>query len=208
MILCWSLKGGSGTSVVAAAIALRSSVHRPTVLADLAGDSPAVLGLAEPDGPGLLDWMASPTADVAALTRLAVPATDTLHLLPRGGVTADPVHRWAELAEGLAALGTVVVDAGTGPPAPALLRAAEQSLLVTRSCYLALRRVAVAPAPTGVVLLLEPGRSLSAGEVSRVARAPVVAQVPYDPAVARAVDSGLLASRLPRSLQGALREVA
>jgi hypothetical protein len=30
--------------------------------------------------------------------------------------------------------------------------------------------------------------------------APVVAEVPYDPSVARAVDSGMLAGRLPRSI--------
>ena len=35
--------------------------------------------------------------------------------------------------------------------------------------------------------------------------APVVAELPFDPAVARSVDAGLLASRLPRSVAQPLR---
>ena len=70
MFLCWSAKGGSGTTVVAAALALVLSQRHPTLLIDLGGDSPAALGIAEPHGPGLADWFASPTADSAALSRL------------------------------------------------------------------------------------------------------------------------------------------
>ena len=76
-----------------------------------------------------------------------------------------------------------------------------RSLLVTRSCYVALRRVRLAPVrPSGVVLVTEPGRVLSRDDVAAAAEAPVVAEVPLDPQVARLVDSGLLAGRLPRSL--------
>ncbi|MSX93111.1 MAG: hypothetical protein F2749_06770, partial [Actinobacteria bacterium] len=97
MFLCWSAKGGSGTTVVAASLALVLSHRRPTVLVDLAADAPAALGIAEPSGPGVVDWLASPTADAAALWRLATPATDTLQLLPRGQQTASTGLRWAEL---------------------------------------------------------------------------------------------------------------
>jgi MinD superfamily P-loop ATPase len=202
MFVCWSTKGGSGTTVVAAALALVLARTRPVVLADLGGDLPAALGLPEPAGPGLLDWATSPTADVAALTRLATTVTESVQLLPAGGhgdVSAP--HRWAELALALQSLPTVVVDAGSGvPPAP-LLAAAEQSLLVIRPCYLALRRaVACTIRPSGIVLISEPGRALSARDVEHALDAPVVAEVPYDPSVARAVDSGMLAGRLPRSI--------
>jgi MinD superfamily P-loop ATPase len=210
MFICWSAKGGSGTTVVAASLALVLARSRPTVLADLIGDVPAALGLPEPAGPGLTDWMASPMADVAALTRLAAHATDTLQLLPRGtGSPPSDLSRWAALAAALHALGTVVVDAGVGvPPAP-LLELAEQSLLVTRPCYLALRRaVSMDMRPTGIVLVQEPGRSLTARDVERALGAPVVAEVPYDPAVARAVDAGLLASRLPRTIARPLQSAA
>jgi len=51
--LCWAAKGGSGTTVVTTTLALEST--RPALLVDLAGDIPAVLGMAEPDRPGIAD---------------------------------------------------------------------------------------------------------------------------------------------------------
>jgi hypothetical protein len=75
------------------------------------------------------------------------------------------------------------------------------SLLVTRGCYLALRRAVRQPVrPAGVVLVEEPGRALGANEVAEVIGAPIVARVPVRPAIARAVDAGVLASRLPAAL--------
>jgi hypothetical protein len=141
MYLCWSVKGGSGTTVVAASLALVLSHRRPALLVDLAGDAPAALGMAEPAGPGVADWLASPTADVAALHRLAVPATDTLHLLPCGSEVPGAGGRWGQLAGALAATdAAVVVDAGTGTPDAAMAAAATHRLLVIRPCYLGLRR--------------------------------------------------------------------
>ena len=212
MFLCWSAKGGSGTTVVAAALALVLSQRHPAVLIDLGGDSPAALGIAEPHGPGLAEWFASPTADSDALSRLGVAATEALQLIPRGLVplpAPDDAH-WARLVAALVAHGaTVVIDSGSGLPPPALLGAAEHSLLVTRPCYLALRRaVATGVQPTGIVLINEPGRALAARDVERSLNAPVVAELEYDPAVARAVDAGLLASRLPRSLAHSLKSAA
>ena len=58
MFVCWSAKGGSGTTVVSAALALVLSQSRPALLVDLAGDLPATLGIAEPTGPRVLDWLA------------------------------------------------------------------------------------------------------------------------------------------------------
>lgn len=207
MYLCWSAKGGCGTTVIAATLGLVLSHQRPTTLVDLAGDAPATLGIAEPTGPGVHDWLVSPSADTAALHRLAVSATDALALLPCGPPrpTADtPVARWAQLATSLSALAAeqaVVVDAGTGAPPAPLLAAAQRPLLVLRPCYLALRRaVAQATPASGVVLVHEPGRALKAVDVERTLGLPVVAEVYYDPAVARAVDAGLLSSRLPNAL--------
>lgn len=212
MFLCWSAKGGSGTTVVSAALALVLSHQRPALLVDLDGDSPAALGIAEPCGPGVGDWLASPTADPAALHRLAIEATDTLQLVPRGSPPACSTTdaRWADLAAALAGRATtVVIDAGTGPPPPSLVGAATHNLLVIRPCYLALRRaVATGVQPSGIVLIGEPGRALTARDVERALGAPVVAELQYDPAVARAVDAGLLAARLPRSLANSLKSAA
>jgi MinD-like ATPase involved in chromosome partitioning or flagellar assembly len=206
LVACWSSKGGAGTTVVAASLAILAARRSPlgSLLVDLAGDAPAALGLPEPDGPGIAGWLAAGREVPAdALHRLEVPAGGDVSLLPRGG---GPLA--AERADVLAALldadaRPVVVDCGADPRDTALTvaGAATRSVLVTRPCFLALRRALTAPLrPSEVVLLTEPGRSLSRVDVEACIGAPVVAEVAVDPAVARAVDAGLLATRLPRRL--------
>jgi hypothetical protein len=86
---------------------------------------------------------------------------------------------------------------------------AKVSLLVTRACYLSLRRsLALSWRPTGVVLVEEDSRALGRADVEDVLGVPVVASIAIDPVIARAVDSGLLASRLPPGLGRSLADVA
>ena len=216
LIACWSVKGGSGTTVVAATLALLHARAAPdgAVIADLVGDIPAALGIPEPAGPGLAAWLAAgDDVGADALTRLGVPIATGLVVLA-AGEPASPERpgRGAALAAALAQDGrTVVIDAGSSPTGAALDVAASAavSLLVVRPCFLALRRAVAAPVrPSGVVLVREPGRSLGRREVEDVLQVPVCAEVDLEPAVARAVDAGLLAARLPRSLARALRHAA
>jgi hypothetical protein len=206
--------------VVAASLALILARRRDGVLlVDLAGDAPAVLGLAEPDGLGLSDWLAA-GADVPAdgLSRLEVAVTDHLGLLVRGRGPLGPPERAEVLAGVLASEHrSVIVDCGvpnwastTGDEASAVLAAsASESFLVTRGCYLSLRRLVAAPLrPSGVILLSEEGRALGRREIEDVVGVSVVAEVAVEAAVARAVDAGLLAGRLPRGLERALGRAA
>ena len=207
MIICWAAKGGSGTTVVACALALGWG-RGPATLVDLSGDSATTLGLSEPTGPGVSDWLVSPTAGPEELARLATAVRDDVGLISRGTVGA-PTDQWQRLAVVLAAMPMVVVDAGTGCPPGPLHEAAEHSLLVTRPCFIALRRAQqLSVRPTGIVLVDEPGRALTASDVEHALGVPVVAEVRLDPAVARAVDAGLLVARLPRSLLMSLRSAA
>jgi MinD-like ATPase involved in chromosome partitioning or flagellar assembly len=216
LIACWSVKGGSGTTVMAAAFALLAAKSSPdgALLVDLEGDSPAALGLTEPVGPGVADWLRAPTdVSTESLSRLEVEASTGLRLLPAGaGGLEVRGDRAALLGATLAAdPRTVVVDCGVGPAGAglAVAAAAELSLLVVRPCYLALRRVAAAPLrPTGLVLVNEPSRALGRADIEDATGLRVLAQVDADPAVARAVDAGLLAQRLPRSLAHGLRRAA
>jgi hypothetical protein len=214
LITCWSAKGGSGTTVVAASLAvlLARSATEGALFVDLTGDGAAVLGVPEPIGPGVGEWLAAADVDAAGLDRLAVPIDDSLALLPRGALTVPATGRIAELGT---ILGTgsrpVVVDAGLGTDevGGALATVAAVSLLVLRPCYLALRRAVAAPfRPSGVVLVREPGRALTRRDVEAVLGVPVRAEVDVDPAIARAVDAGLLTARLPRGLERALRDAA
>jgi len=213
--VCWSPKGGSGTTVVAASLALTLAArHGSALLVDLAGDVPAVLGLADATGQGALDWLASPDAGPEALARLARPGAGGLDVVAAGEGPVQgpwPPGRPAALVDALAAeRRPVVVDAGLLHPAihDAVARATT-SLMVIRSCYLALRRAVAAPLrPSGIVLVHEPGRALGRADIAEVLGVPVVATVPLSPDVARAVDAGLLASRLPSGLSRNLRAAA
>ena len=214
LVACWSSKGGAGTTVVAATLALllARGGSGGALLADLAGDAPAALGLADPERPGIAGWLAAgPDVPPDALQRLEISAAERLALLPRGDGPLPP-DRAEVLARLLAADDRpVVVDCGTDPAGVALVVAASatRSLLVTRPCFLALRRAVSLPVrPSAVVLLTEPGRALGRGDVERSVGAPVVAEVAVDPQVARAVDAGLLASRLPRGLARELARAA
>ncbi|HUF31768.1 MAG TPA: hypothetical protein VMN58_01010 [Acidimicrobiales bacterium] len=218
LIACWSVKGGSGTTVVSVALAatLARSHPRGALVVDLDGDVPAVLGLPEPDGPGVGEWAAAgESVPVDALRRLELDAGAGLRVLPAGSASLATDHvagRGEVLAGLLAADGRpVVVDCGRDPAGVALAvaAAATSSLLVLRPCYLSLRRAMRAPLrPSGAVLVVEAGRALGSSDVEAVLGVPVRAQVAVDPAVARAVDAGLMAGRLPRSLARSVARAA
>lgn len=209
--LCWAAKGGSGTTVVATALALTATP--PSLLIDLDGEIPAVLGLPEPDRPGVADWLATDTPAERLGELLVEIGTDAwlLPWRPAGRQQADlriaSTSRWDDFGRWLAAFtrehrAHVTVDAGTGRPPDALVAHADRRLLVTRPCYLALRRaVSAGIRPSGIVLVDERGRALSARDVEHAVGAPVEATVSIDPAVARAVDAGLLSTRLPRVIR-------
>jgi hypothetical protein len=204
LTVCWSAKGGSGTTVVAAALALGAAME--SLLVDLDGELPAALGVPEPSGQGLSDWFESDAPERSVLD-LATTIAGGTRLVPRGpaAIPRDSA-RWPALRAFLAGSPLeVIVDAGCGAPPPTLLEKPARGLLVTRPCYLSLTRACRLPRPDGIVLVEEPGRSLTVADVARAIGAPVVARVAVDPAIARAVDAGLLAARLPRGMVKSLQ---
>lgn len=216
MQACWSVKGGVGVTVVAAGLAA-ARLARPSVtevlLVDLGGDLPALFGVAEPAGPGLGEWSeAGADAPPDALGRLKVPLGPGLQVVPRG-VGALHVDRAPVLHRLLQAdPRPVVVDVGdiTADPFGGLLAAAaDRSLLVTRACPLAQRRVEGSPVrPTGVVLVRDHRRALTWQSVSAACAAPVLVELDVDPAVGAAVDAGLANRPLPRSYLRALQALS
>ncbi|HEX9682246.1 MAG TPA: hypothetical protein VGA13_04140 [Acidimicrobiales bacterium] len=222
LIACWSAKGGVGVTVVVAALAQRLATASlsgpaptapPPVLAvDLAGDLPAVLGVADHTGPGVADWLAAaPDAPSDAIDRLSVDLGGGLALLPTGAGPL-PAGGGEHLAAALASSGrAVVVDCGSSPTGAALAvaSAARRSVLVVRLCYLAIRRGFEFPLdPSEVIVVEEPMRALTCADVERVLGAPVTARIPLHPAVGRAVDAGSLLRRMPHSLSHSLRSAA
>jgi len=208
----WSPKGGSGTSVLAAACAAALARRGGCRLADLSGDQPAILGLGADPDTGIAEWLATgPDAPADALDRLAVEVAPGLALLPRGA--SARVLTPAAVAEAGAALAVALrdgpvptlVDCGRAadPAARALVEVADVSVVVVRGCYLTLRRALRAPAlarTSGVVLVQEKDRPLRAQEVADVLDLPILARVPYHPGTLRAVDAGVLVHRTPEHL--------
>lgn len=197
-----SAKGGNCTTVTAAAhaiIAAAATVSagepvRPVVIVDFGGDMPAVLGIGEPDSPGVNDWLSEScrrTAD--ELVASSTPVAPGLFLVHRGAAFVEGRPRWGDLA---VLLGThdVVLDAGTAWLPAEVSAAACETVLVTRPCYMSLRRAVRLPRATRVCALTEPGRALGADDIGHVLGV-VPVRVPWDTAISRAVDAGLLVQR-------------
>lgn len=208
MLSFYAAKGGVGCSVTAAATAVLASREGPVLLVDLLGDQPALFGL-DAASPGLADWFGADAPLPDALSRLEVPVDDRLSLLPLG---RDPGHttwlgsgnpeQYQTLARLLRLEGReIVVDVGTAAdPARSILGASNAAILVSRLCYLATRAARPLLPPDDVVVIDEPGRALRPSDLAAVFGTAIDTVLPWDPAVARAVDAGLFAARLPRSL--------
>ncbi len=216
--LCWAAKGGSGTTVVAAALALSSL--RPSLLVDLDGELPAVLGLPEPDRPGIAEWLASDTS-ADHLAELLIDIGPRTWLLPwrtglfdRHGGDVDrarrPLGNPRRLAPRLVEPVGLRRHRRRRHPHPArAVDGPRRSLTARDSTVLSLaassstkpgsadgrdprRRTWTWPRTTR--RRARPRRTSRGGGQSRPGRA-------------RAVDAGLLASRLPRVMTRALRQV-
>lgn len=214
----WSLhatKGGIGTSVVTASLALElGEREQKVVLVDFCGDQPDILGVEVGDRHGVVDWLTSAEpVDAAALDGLLVPVSAGLSLLPAGrseltnGVGSLDPGRIAELVTGLAKSSLAIGDLGVIGNEPTLPRAqigaaSDRRTLLIRPCYLALRRATRVPISfDSLVEVYEDGRALRTLDVEAVMGMAVSARVRVDPAIARAVDSGTLVSRRPRALR-------
>ena len=206
-----SPKGGSGTSVVAASLAIVSSSSSPTLLVDLAGDQAAILGMPEPPI-GLSDWANAMT--YREFDEIVSLCHDNLYLAPTGSFDFEILNAnaWGNLTQALTMKHSegynIIVDLGRADIPLALRKIVDTCYLVTRPCYLALRRaVDLETAFSGVIVVNEPDRVLTSRDVESVLKLKCVAEIPYTSEISRRVDSGLLKSRLPMALQSVLSQL-
>jgi hypothetical protein len=68
--------------------------------------------------------------------------------------------------------------------------------MVVKPCYLSLRRASRLPRPSNVFVVKEENRALTVKDVGNVLGVPVAAEIPYEAAISRAVDAGLLPARV------------
>ena len=206
-----SPKGGTGTSVVAASLAIVSSSSSPTLLVDLSGDQAAILGLPQPPI-GLSDWANGMT--YREFDEIISLCHDNLYLAPTGTFDFETLNAnaWDKLLRALSLKHSeghnIIVDLGRADIPLALRKIVDTCYLVTRPCYLALRRaVDLETAFSGVIVVNEPDRVLTSRDVELVLKLKCVAEIPYTSEISRRVDSGLLKSRLPMALQSVLSQL-
>ena len=201
----WALKGGQGVSTTTALTAVGASVDRPALLVDLCGDQSSLFRMGHGQE-GIAEWSTG-RHDARELRHQAVHVTDTLRLLPRGRGPIDPT-RAEELLEWLIIAHPdepVIADAGTLEPESGgeardhrlrliAAQVAGVSILVTKPCYLALRRCGPnTVSPTGVVMVADMRRALGPVDIEQATGAPVLVTVPYDSGIAMAADGGAMA---------------
>jgi len=196
IVVCRSPKGGSGATITSAALAMMlAAQHRGGgYIVDLAGELAPALGI--PDPPD------TKPVDVNASLKL-------LSFAPRELRT--PVeHNWKEVANQLLAYDApVVIDAGTTEINEHLSQIVDRTFLVVRPCYLALRKASNKMSHgylrcEGLIVLEEAGRALTPTDISTVLKTPIVATIKVDSSISRAVDAGLLSSRIPALLNEGL----
>jgi hypothetical protein len=192
--------GGQGATTVATVIAALAARHRTVAMAAVRpADVCALAGLplAPEDGRTAVELAPGLTLDASddhgafhADSDSAVGSVRTL------GLTARPTE-----TRGAASFHRLrVVDCGRADQAPAGsdgASAATRWLVVRGPCYLALRAALRTHwRADGVVLLAEAGRALRAADVADVLGLPVLAEVPVDSRLARAVDAGVLLAQV------------
>lgn len=210
-----SSKGGVGTSVVAASFAseLATAGEDRVVLLDMCGAQPDICGVDVSGVQGVVDWLyAGEDVGAEALENLLVEISPGLYLLPRGTRALPSAPGQIDpdrLGELIRSVGDMVVVADIGvidmdplSPRALLIAGSDSSVVVVRSCYLALRQLARIPVVVdGIIEVVEAGRSLRTIDVEAVAAMPVTARIRVDPTIARSVDAGLVLRRTPRALR-------
>lgn len=177
IIHLYTPKGGTGCSTTAALLALTTPGNN--ILIDHAPhrEQPAILGVQTP-----IDW-----GETVGLT---INVTDQLRL-----IDAHPdLDLYGRNYD------HVFVDHSLhtrNPNTPHDDR--HKWWMVIRADYLALRRAVGQPTPDGIIVINEPGRALNTSDIEAVIGAPVIAELPIDPTIARTIDAGLLTSRPPRT---------
>jgi hypothetical protein len=181
-----SPKPGNGVTVTAALLALTASATQHTTIIDLAGDQLPALG--ETDD-----------------SHRQIEVTADLTVIDATNDTTAEQHQQIIDCETRGDL--VIVDAGRADhPIHDLLHGDTRRVWVMRCCYLTLRRAVTAtPRPDEIIMIREPQRALNQRDIEQAVGVKVTTVIDLDPGIARAVDAGLLAARLPRRAGAALR---
>lgn len=177
----YTVKGGQGATTLAAAAAVRTAKLLP--------DHTTTIVVADQ---GELE-------DLAAAFGVSMPSWD--------GIIEVPLHEGSLTAysrEAAMCADIIEPDYTIGHE----WRPGTNNVLVIRACYLALRRaVSKDDRPDLAVFIPEPGRALGRDDIERALGCKVI-EAPWDPAVSRAVDAGILTFKVPATLEATIDEIS
>jgi hypothetical protein len=204
----WSAKGGVGVTACSIAFAGVCARFGQVTLVDLHGDAAVGVGMSlSPEQQGISDWLAArDKVGSDALAALSISITDSLSIIPCGSIEITETDALF-LLSALAQFSQVVIDVGNVTAnnfAMSVAMHAQQSLMVTRPCYLSLHNALRVPfRASGLVYVGEPSRALHRGDIEDALGVSTAVHMPFDPAVARALDAGVLHSKIPRVVEKA-----
>jgi len=176
----YGAKGGVGTSTVAAAHALILAETSRVLFVDM-----------------------SPARDGFAV--FGIPAPINGQVVPVKTENLDYVNQWDPAGDN-GSYDHVVIDLGTLAENCNETKPSDENnrtYLVARLCYLSLRAASSSTVDT-LIVISEQGRALQFSDAEAVIDAGTYIEVKHDPAISRAVDAGLLSTRMPRPLHKAL----
>lgn len=193
-------KGGVGTTTITAAMALEMSKrHIPTTVACAAD----IIGPPYVHGSWQHELLCSDRNALAAVLGLGMDAKPGQEVAP-GLFFHDPGNEEKSFARAVITdFGTYVSHVGRYD--------GDYNILVVRNEYLGLRRAITSEQVKqpngstqlrfdGFVLVEEEGRALGLREVRDVLGLPHLATIPVEPTIGRAIDAGVLPTRVPEKL--------
>lgn len=148
----------------------------------------AALGVCETRRTLIVD--SSPNQDVDAVLGMQAVSSDEPLVVSSGLWFANA----ATLPGDWSDYDIVIEDVGTNPPSDGT----DRLIMVVRNCYLSLRRSIGYSHPHLVVAVTEPLRALRLADIETTMGARTI-ELPFDPAISRSVDAGLLVARPGRS---------
>jgi len=165
-------KGGVGNTTVATLLAQGASQRGRTLLIDTTGtgDCLSILGMP------------------FSFTR-ATENGETIQALTNLDVAGKNYNGFGDDYD------TVIIDAGTTNPTLGGLEITGHTTVVTTLCYLSLKNLMANDTPDEIIVLKEKGRALNVQDVESITNMKVYVVIPRDPAVARAIDAGMLTTR-------------
>lgn len=209
LISVLSSKGGVGTSSVAALFAKGLSLIKETLLIDACNGDLHAICCIEDAQYSFEDWSSSEQPSAKTLKAISKDIDSNLSCVPSSRVTQSATivaPTQANIVEEILKTSPgCVLDFGTQQSqfVQTCIEASDLVVLVLRQCYLSFLAVKHNPYLKNVdviVVIKEPGRSISVSKIAEVLNVNCVVEINAQKDFARTIDAGVLVQRPPKQM--------